>query len=51
VGVVLVYHLWPAALRGGFVGVDVLFAIFGFLITSLLLREAQRTGRVSLADF
>jgi peptidoglycan/LPS O-acetylase OafA/YrhL len=51
VGLVLVYHLWPGALRGGFVGVDVFFAISGFLITSLLLREAERTGRVSLADF
>jgi peptidoglycan/LPS O-acetylase OafA/YrhL len=51
VALVLVYHLWPAAVRGGFVGVDVFFAISGFLITSLLLREIERTGRVSLADF
>jgi peptidoglycan/LPS O-acetylase OafA/YrhL len=51
VGVVLVYHLWPGALRGGFIGVDVFFAISGFLITSLLLREMERTGRISLADF
>jgi peptidoglycan/LPS O-acetylase OafA/YrhL len=51
VALVLVYHLWPAVLPGGFVGVDVFFAISGFLITSLLLREAERTGRVSLRAF
>ncbi len=48
VSLVLVYHLWPAAVPGGYVGVDVFFAISGFLITSLLLREAERDGRISL---
>ena len=51
VGLVVVYHLWPAAVRGGFVGVDVFFVISGFLITSLLLREVERTGTVSLSAF
>jgi peptidoglycan/LPS O-acetylase OafA/YrhL len=51
VTLVLVYHLWPAAVPGGYVGVDVFFAISGFLITSLLLREAERHGRVSLSGF
>src|SRR3954447_14162690 len=37
VALVVVYHLWPATIPGGFVGVDVFFAISGFLITSMLL--------------
>jgi peptidoglycan/LPS O-acetylase OafA/YrhL len=49
--VVVLYHLFPAAIRGGFVGVDVFFAISGFLITSLLVREADRTGGLRLAGF
>jgi peptidoglycan/LPS O-acetylase OafA/YrhL len=48
---VLVYHLWPAAVPGGFVGVDVFFAISGFLITAHLVREGERTGRVALVAF
>src|SRR4051795_8642542 len=51
VSLVVVYHFWPRALPGGFVGVDVFFAISGFLITSLLMREIDRTGGVSLSAF
>jgi peptidoglycan/LPS O-acetylase OafA/YrhL len=51
VALVVIYHFWPSALPGGFVGVDVFFAISGFLITSHLLREIDRTGTVSLPGF
>ncbi|WP_223691787.1 acyltransferase family protein [Leifsonia poae] len=51
VSVVLVYHLFPGVLPGGFIGVDVFFVISGFLITSLLLREHTGTGRIDLRRF
>lgn len=52
VALVIVYHVFPQLpVRGGFVGVDVFFVISGFLITSLLLRERARTGRIRLTGF
>lgn len=48
---VVVNHLWPSSLTGGYVGVDVFFVISGFLISSHLDREIVATGRVRLGRF
>ena len=44
-------HAAVGPFDGGFIGVDVFFVISGYLITSLLIREADGSGRVSLRDF
>ena len=45
VGLVVLYHLWPGKLAGGFIGVDVFFVISGFLITSHLVKNPPASLR------
>jgi peptidoglycan/LPS O-acetylase OafA/YrhL len=47
---VVLYHT-NHIIPSGFLGVDVFFVISGFLITSLILREFEKTGNISFSNF
>ncbi len=48
---VVAYHVGFPLVTGGFVGVDIFFVLSGFLITTMLFKEAAQTGRISLQAF
>lgn len=47
---VVLYHFFPSAITGGFVGVDIFFVISGFLITRIITGELD-AGNFSLPTF
>src|SRR6185436_5556707 len=49
---VLIHHEFiPLRMQGGFLGVDLFFVLSGYLITSLLLAEFEKSRTISLRNF
>jgi peptidoglycan/LPS O-acetylase OafA/YrhL len=48
---VLLFHAEVPGFDGGYLGVSVFFTLSGYLITSLLVSEHDRAGRIDLARF
>lgn len=48
---VIVYHLLPYSLQGGYLGVPIFFVVSGYLITDLLLQEYEQNGRIDVVSF
>lgn len=48
---IIVTFFHARLLPGGFIGVDIFYVISGYLITGLILREIDSTGRLNLSAF
>lgn len=48
---VIIYHLMPASLQGGYLGVPIFFVVSGYLITDILLQDWLTLGHVRIMRF
>ncbi|WP_374284796.1 acyltransferase family protein [Lactococcus sp.] len=48
---VILYHLFPATIKGGFLGVVLFFVLSGYLVTNSLQREYEKTQSINILKF
>jgi peptidoglycan/LPS O-acetylase OafA/YrhL len=48
---VVMFHCGVPGFWGGFIGVDIFFALSGYLITGLIVKEIEKNGKLSFKNF
>ena len=48
---VIIYHLAPSTLQGGYLGVPIFFVVSGYLITYLLIQEFDTQNHIDIIGF